>query len=138
MDGTKWRADGVTVIRAASLRSAGAGRATAFEFTGTGTKTWIGTVTLEPKARNEAHHHGRHEVAVYVVKGRGQIRWGERLDFATEVGPGDFIYFAPYVPHQEANLDANETLDFVVVRSDSERVLVSLDIAPVEQAEQLF
>ena len=65
------------------------------------------------------------------MKGCGQIRWGGQLEFATEVSPGDFVYFAPYVPHQEVNI-ANETLDFVVVRSDRERIAIGLDIAPVE------
>src|SRR5437870_10862643 len=114
-----WRS-GVTVVRAAAQSTIRleTGRATAFDFTGAGgQKTWIGTVTLQPNAKTGAHHHGRHEVAVYVVKGRSQIRWGVRLEFAAEVGPGDFVYFAPYVPHQELNLDASETLDFVVVRS---------------------
>ena len=49
---------------------------------------------------------------------------------------GDFVYFAPYVPHQELNI-ANETLDFVVVRSDKERIAVGLDIVPVERPEQV-
>src|SRR5215813_3040300 len=94
----------------------GSGRATAFELSGAGgSKTWIGTVSLQARARTGAHHHGRHEVAVYVVKGRGQIRWGERLEFAAEVSSGDFAYFPPYVPHEERNLDANATLDLVVV-----------------------
>ena len=62
------------------------GRATAFDFAGTGGReTWIGAVTLQPGSKTGAHHHGRHEVAVYVVKGRGQIRWGERLEFTSEV-----------------------------------------------------
>jgi len=140
----QWRTDGVTVVRAESLNAtmrgpSGTGRATAFDFTGTGgQKTWIGTVTLQPNAKTGAHHHGRHEVAVYVVKGRSQIRWGVRLEFAAEVGPGDFVYFAPYVPHQELNLDASETLDFVVVRSDNAGILVKLDVAPVEQPETVF
>ena len=75
-----------------------------------------------------------HEVAVYVVKGRGQIRWGERLEFASEVNPGDFAYFPPYVPHQELNLSNDATLDFVVVRSDNERIAIDLDIVPAEQS----
>src|SRR5215475_839377 len=110
-----WRTDGVKVVRAASLHVAGAsgrGRATAFEFAGTGgPKIWMGTVTLQPNGRTGAHHHGPHEVAVYVNKGRSEIRWGERLEYVTEVGPGDFVYFAPEVPHQELNLDPNETVD---------------------------
>jgi len=137
-----WRTDGVKVVRAEALRRAmlepsATGRATAFDFAGDGGReTWIGTVTLQPHARTGLHHHGRHEVAVYVAKGRGRIRWGERLEFATEVSSGDFVYFAPYVPHQEQNI-ADETLDFVVVRSDKERIAVGLDTAPVENPEHV-
>src|ERR1700730_13012484 len=133
----KWRTDGVTVARAAAML--GAGRATAFDFTGTGGReTWIGTVTMQPNAKTGAHHHGRHEVAVYVVKGRSQIRWGEQLEFAAEIGPGDFVYFAPYVPHQELNLDGSETLDLGVVRSDDEKIAVPLALVPVDQPEPVF
>src|SRR5258708_19854934 len=100
----KWRSDGVTVARGAALSSAMTtqqGRTTAFDFTGSGgRKTWIGMVTLPPGAKTGAHHHGRHEIAVYVVKGRSQIRWGERLEFFWGVGTGDFSYFPPYVPPQ--------------------------------------
>ncbi len=136
----KWQTDGVKFVRAHSIQSAmsrptGTGRATAFDFAGTGgPETWIGAVTLRPRAKTGAHHHGRHEVAVYVVKGRGQIRWGERLEFASEVNPGDFVYFAPYVPHQELNLSNDDTLEFVVVRSDNEKIAVDLDIVPAGQA----
>ncbi len=52
------------------------------------------------------------------------------------MGAGDFVYFAPYVPHQELNV-ANETLDFVVVRSDNERIAVGLDIAPAGNPERV-
>jgi uncharacterized RmlC-like cupin family protein len=77
-------------------------------------------------------------VAIYVVKGRSEIRWGERLEFAAEVGPGDFVYFTPFVPHLEFNIDAGETVDFVVVRSDNEKIVVHLDVAPVDQPERVF
>jgi uncharacterized RmlC-like cupin family protein len=135
-----WQTSGVKFVRAHSIQSAmsaptGMGRATAFDFAGTGGReTWIGAVTLQPGSKTGAHHHGRHEVAVYVVKGRGQIRWGERLEFASEVNPGDFAYFPPYVPHQELNLSNDATLDFVVVRSDNERIAIDLDIVPAEQS----
>ncbi len=57
----------------------GTGRATAFDFAGAGSdKTWIGTVTNPPEHNTGPHHHGRHEAAIYIVHGRGQIRWGER------------------------------------------------------------
>jgi uncharacterized RmlC-like cupin family protein len=141
MSETSGSQDGVKLVRAEALRGAmggpsGNGRATAFDFAGTGGRqTWIGTVSLKPHAKTTAHHHGRHEVAVYVVKGRGQIRWGEGLEFFAEVTPGDFVYFAPYVPHQEVNLDADETLDFVVVRSDNERIVVDLDVAATNKPQ---
>lgn len=139
-----WRANGVTVVRGKSLdvvmrAPAGNGRATAFNFAGAGgQETWIGAVTLRPNANTGPHHHGRHEVAIYVVRGRSQIRWGDRLEFATEIGPGDFVYFAPYVPHQELNLDGSETLDLVVVRSDDEKIAMGLDVVPVERPETVF
>jgi len=136
----RWQSDGVKIVRAAALAEAMAGtsgmaRATAFDFAGSGGgPTWIGVVTLPPGATTGAHHHGRHEVAVYVVRGRGTIRWGDRLEFAADVGVGDFVYFAPQVPHQEQNLAADAPLDFVVVRSDNERIAVALDIPPGAEA----
>jgi uncharacterized RmlC-like cupin family protein len=142
-DAAKWRT-GVTVVRAAAQEAArlgtgGTGRATVVDYAGTGGhQTWIGTVTLQPKAKTGMHYHGRHEVTIYVVKGRSEIRWGERLEFAADVGPGDFVYFAPYVPHQELNLDESETVDFVVVRSDNEKIVVALDDKPVERPERMY
>jgi uncharacterized RmlC-like cupin family protein len=137
----RWR-DGVRVVwggsLAATLREPSTrGRATVFDFAGTGgQQTWIGSVRLEPTASTGAHHHGRHEVALYVVAGHSEIRWGERLEFVADIGPGDFAYFAPYVPHQERNPSATEAVEFLVVRSDNERIAVGLDITPVEQPER--
>lgn len=114
----------------------GTGRATAFDFAGTGAqRTWIGRVTVKPGANTGPHHHGRHEALIYVISGRTEIRWGERLEFAAEVGAGDVVYFAPQVPHQERNLSAAETVEFLVVRSDNEKIAVNLDIRPVEIPE---
>jgi len=115
------------------------GRATAFEFEGQdGRATWIGVFRLPADAQTGVHHHGRHEVAIFVAKGRGRIRWGTRLEFAAEIAPGDFVYFAPYVPHHEQNLDPADTLDFIVVRSDNEKISVSVDAVPVEHPEMVY
>jgi uncharacterized RmlC-like cupin family protein len=132
-----WR-DSVRIVRGLSLDTvmrdpAGTGRATAFEFAGAAREqTWIGTLLAKPSGTTGPHHHGRHEVAIYVVRGRAEIRWGEPLESAAEVAAGDFVYLAPYVPHQEINLSDSETVEFLVVRSDSERIAVSLDITPIE------
>jgi uncharacterized RmlC-like cupin family protein len=137
----QWR-DGVRLVRGRSLdatlreRSA-RGRATAFDFAGTGgQRTWIGTVRLAASASTGAHHHGRHEVVLYVVTGQSEIRWGERLEFVADMGPGDFAYFTPYVPHQERNPSATEAAEFLVVRSDNEPIAVGLDIAAVEAPQR--
>ena len=142
-ESVNWR-DGVKVVRAVSLDAvmhdpSGTGRATAFDFAGTGSqKTWIGRVTVKPGAKTGAHHHGRHEVMVYVIAGRTEIRWGDRLEFAAEAGAGDFVYFTPHVPHQELNLSASETIEFLVVRSDNEKIVIKLDVSPVERPETVF
>jgi uncharacterized RmlC-like cupin family protein len=38
----------------------------------------------------------------------------------------------PFVPHQEINASADETLECVLVRSGQEPVVVNLDIQPAE------
>jgi uncharacterized RmlC-like cupin family protein len=132
----RWTSDSVKIIRAEALRYAvGApsarGRATAFKFAGSGGKqTWIGVVRLPGGANTGPHHHGHHEVAILVVAGRSEIRWGEQLEFTAELGPGDFAYFAPYVPHQERNLEPDTPVDFTVVRSDGDAVRFDLSIVP--------
>ncbi len=141
-DPMKWR-NGVRVVRAAALETlvrgpSSTGRATAFDFTGSGgERTWIGRVSLKQNAKTGAHHHGRHEVMVYVISGRTEIRWGDRLEFASDVGGGDFVYFSPDVPHQERNLSADETVEFLVVRSDNEKIVVNLDVVPIEHPETI-
>jgi uncharacterized RmlC-like cupin family protein len=143
MTDSKWR-DGVKVVRGASLSDAmsgpaGSGRATAFSFAGTGGKeTWIGTVTMPPNAVTGAHQHGRHEVAIFVVRGCSEIRWGEALQFVAEVDPGDFVYFTPNVPHQERNLSSTEPVEFVVVRSDNATIADKLGVVPVDRPEVVF
>jgi uncharacterized RmlC-like cupin family protein len=65
------------------------------------------------------------------------MRWGERLEYVAEAGPGDFIFVPPYVPHQEINASSDETLECVLVRSDNEAVVVNLDITPAEPPEEV-
>jgi len=95
-------------------------------------KLWAGTVVIQADAKTGAHHHGPVESVIYVVGGRARMRWGERLEFTAEAGPGDFIYVPPYVPHQEINGSVDEPLSCVVVRSGQEPVVVNLDLPEVE------
>ncbi|MBV8568286.1 MAG: cupin domain-containing protein [Methylobacteriaceae bacterium] len=137
----RWKRDGVQVIPGNQLdantaQTAGMDRRAAITYARTGAqKLWAGTVTIHANAKTGAHHHGPLESVIYVVRGRARMRWGDRLEFVAEAGPGDFIYVPPFVPHQEINASRDETLECVLVRSDGEAVVVNLDIEPVEKPE---
>src|ERR1700683_2268704 len=133
-----WKTQGVKVIPANSLDSntkqtPGMNRAAAINYARVGAqKIWAGTVSIFANAKTGAHHHGALESVIYVLRGRARMRWGDRLEYVAEAGPGDFIYVPPYVPHQEINASSDETLECVLVRSDNEGVDVNLDTEPVK------
>jgi uncharacterized RmlC-like cupin family protein len=134
-----WRLNGVRVVRAGELdpntpQTPGMSRAAAITTARAGAeKLWAGTVVIHPDAKTGAHHHGPVESVIYVVGGRARMRWGERLEYVAEAGPGDFIFVPPYVPHQEINARAGEPLSCVVVRSGQEAVVVNLELDDVEE-----
>jgi uncharacterized RmlC-like cupin family protein len=135
-----WKEHGIKIVRAGDLdtntpQTAGMTRAAAITHARTGAnKLWAGTVVVEPDAKTGPHHHGELETVLYVVRGRARMRWGEKLEFSDEAGPGDFIYVPPYVPHQEINALPNEPCEAVVVRSGQEPVVVNLDIDSPESS----
>jgi uncharacterized RmlC-like cupin family protein len=110
------------MTRAAAINAATAGAE----------KLWAGTVVIHPDAKTGAHHHGELESVIYVLRGRARMRWGERLEFMAEAGPGDFIYVPPFVPHQEINASPDDELSCVVARSGQEPIVVNLDLPDVE------
>ncbi len=138
-----WRHHGVKVIPGNSLdpntpQTPGMSRAAAINRARAGAeKIWAGTVTIQANAKTGAHHHGDLESIIYVVKGRARMRWGDRLEFMAEAGPGDFIFVPPFVPHQEINASPDEPLECVLVRSGQEPVVVNLEIAMVEEPEEV-
>ena len=137
----RWKHDGVRVIPGNALdpntaQTPGMDRKAAINFARVGAqKLWAGTVAIQPNAKTGAHHHGALESVIYVVSGKARMRWGEKLEFTAEAGPGDFIYVPPFVPHQEINASPNEPLECVLVRSDNEAIVVNLDIEPIEKPE---
>jgi uncharacterized RmlC-like cupin family protein len=137
----RWKFDGVRVVSACDLdpntpQTAGMNRAAAITTATAGAqKLWAGTVVIHPDAKTGAHHHGELESVIYVVKGRARMRWGERLEFTAEAGPGDFIFVPPFVPHQEINAAADEELECVLVRSGQDPVVVNLDIPAEDQPQ---
>ena len=133
-----WQNSGVKIVRGGDLdpntpQTPGMTRAAAITHARTGaSKLWAGTVVVQPSAKTGPHHHGELETVLYVVRGRARMRWGDRLEFSDEAGPGDFIYVPPYVPHQEINALADEVCEAVVVRSGQEPIVVNLDLESPE------
>ncbi len=136
---SKWKFHGVRVVHGNELdvntaQTPGMNRAAAITNARMGAeKLWAGTVVIHPKAKTGAHHHGPVESVIYVVSGRARMRWGDKLEFIAEAGPGDFIFIPPYVPHQEINAMDDEALSCVICRSGQEPVVVNLDLPDVER-----
>jgi uncharacterized RmlC-like cupin family protein len=135
---TDWGQYGVKIVRANELdpntpQTPGMTRAAAITNARTGAnKLWAGTVVVQPNAKTGPHHHGELETVLYVVKGRARMRWGDRLEYSDEAGPGDFIYVPPYVPHQEMNARSDEPCEAVVVRSGQDPIVVNLIMETAE------
>ena len=123
----KWKYHGVHVVHSNELdintpQTPGMNRAAAITHARAGAeKLWAGTVVIHPKAKTGAHHHGPVESVIYVVSGKARMRWGERLEFTAEAGPGDFIYVPPFVPHQEINASPSEPLECVLCAAITRR-----------------
>jgi uncharacterized RmlC-like cupin family protein len=134
---TDWGRHGVKIVRANELdpntpQTPGMTRAAAITNARTGAnRLWAGTVVVQPNAKTGPHHHGELETVLYIVKGRARMRWGDRLEFTDEAGPGDFIYVPPYVPHQEMNARSDEPCEAVVVRSGQDPIVVNLEMEAV-------
>lgn len=139
-----WREQGVRIIHKDKLdtntpSTEGMKRAVAINEAMAGAKNlWAGTVDISAGARTGAHHHGELESVIYVVSGRARMRWGNNLEFVAEAGAGDFVFVPPFVPHQEMNASSSEPLHCVLVRSDQEAIVVNLDIASVEEPEEVL
>jgi uncharacterized RmlC-like cupin family protein len=113
---SRWKHDGVRITPGGELdhntaQTPGMDRKAAINFARVGAqKLWTGTVDIHANAKTGAHRHGPVESVIYVVKGKARMRWGDKLEFVIEAGPGDFIF--------------------------GEAVIVNPDIEPVEKAER--
>ena len=142
-DTPDWKYHGVRVVKSTELdlntaQTPGMNRAAAITHARAGAeKLWAGTVVIHPNAKTGAHHHGPVESVIYVVSGRARMRWGEKLEFTAEAGPGDFIFVPPFVPHQEINANNDSALSCVLVRSGQDPVVVNLDIPVMEKPEEV-
>jgi uncharacterized RmlC-like cupin family protein len=88
---------------------------------------WMGEVTTEPRFRSGAHHHGDVESAIYVMRGRMRMRWGERLEHALDADPGDFVFVPARTVHQEMSI-SDEQLVLILARGAQENVVENVEL----------
>jgi uncharacterized RmlC-like cupin family protein len=138
---TDWKTQGIKVVKAQSKScdtpdTKGMNRQVAISGGRNGAKAlWAGTNHIKPGEITGAHHHGELESVIYIVSGHAIMRWGDRLEFITKAGPGDFLLVPAWMPHQELNASDTEDLHCALVRSGTEEVVVNLDIDPVDEPE---
>jgi uncharacterized RmlC-like cupin family protein len=75
-------------------------------------------VVIPPGARAEPHAHRGYETGIYVLEGRVETRYGERLEQSVISEAGDFLFIPPGVPHEAINLSATEPARAIVARND--------------------
>jgi uncharacterized RmlC-like cupin family protein len=75
-------------------------------------------LAIPPGGRAKAHRHAGHETAIYLLEGRAVVWFGEQLQSRVDVGPGDFLYIPPDVPHVPVNASDTEWARGVVARTD--------------------
>lgn len=76
-------------------------------------------VVIPPGARAAPHSHAGYETAIYVLEGRVETRYGERLAQSVISEAGDFLFIPPDVPHEAINLSATEPARAIVARNDA-------------------
>ena len=73
---------------------------------------------IPPAGAAEPHLHKGYETAIYLLKGRVNTCYGQKLEKSMICQEGDFILIRPDVPHQPINLDAMEPALTIVARND--------------------
>jgi uncharacterized RmlC-like cupin family protein len=75
-------------------------------------------VIIPPGAIAKPHFHPEHETALYLLKGRVEVRYGKGLKQCQVCEAGDFVFTPPGVPHQPRNLSETEPVYIVTARND--------------------
>lgn len=77
-------------------------------------------VVIPPGGKAEAHVHKGHESAIYLMQGRVETRYGDKLEKSIVNVAGDFIFIPADVPHQPINLSDSEPAIAIVARDDGD------------------
>ena len=80
------------------------------------TNIYMGVFRVPAGARSRPHYHADCESAVFMISGRLNVRWGEGLENALSLEPGDMVYVPPRETHLLQNLSDAEPAEYVVAR----------------------
>ncbi len=75
-------------------------------------------VVIPPGGKAIAHYHNGYETTIYIVKGRAETRYGDKLEHSSINEAGDFLFIPANLPHQPVNLSETEEVIAVVARND--------------------
>lgn len=89
-------------------------------------RLWAGYVRTAPAMASGWHHHGEHETAIYVLKGRVRIEFGNGGGASVDAREGDFIHVPPQAVHRESNPTDHEGI-VVVVRGGTGAPTVNVE-----------
>jgi uncharacterized RmlC-like cupin family protein len=80
------------------------------------TNIYMGIFQVPPGAQSRPHYHASCESAVYMLSGKLEVKWGDRLEQTVTIGPGDMVYVPPRETHILQNLSDSEPAEYVVAR----------------------
>jgi uncharacterized RmlC-like cupin family protein len=75
-------------------------------------------VVIPPGGIAIAHYHNGYETTIYIIKGRAETRYGEKLEHSSINEAGDFLFIPANLPHQPVNLSETDEVIAVVARND--------------------
>ena len=76
-------------------------------------------VVVPPGGAAEPHSHRGFETAVYMLRGRVEVRYGPTLSDRLLLQAGEFLFMPADVPHQPVNHDLDEPAMALVARNDA-------------------
>ena len=77
---------------------------------------YMGVFRVPAGGRSRPHYHANCESAVYMLSGHLLVRWGDILQDAVELEPGDMVYVPPRETHVLENQSPSVDAEYVVAR----------------------
>jgi len=90
------------------------------------TRISMNLVIIPPRGAAEPHFHRGFETAVYMMKGRVDVRYGPALEELLVLEEGDFLFIPADMPHQPVNHGDDPALAIVARNDANEQESVEL------------